>query len=73
MEQVKSRTKQKSTGALVSDGVGNEILAGSAAAVGLFLAGGLAVWAVSCFVSGVMAAGGPLALIQSWWSAITVM
>jgi hypothetical protein len=73
MEQVKSRTRQKLAGALVTDGVGNEVLTGSAIAVGAFAVGSIAAWAVSCFVAGIVAAGGPLALIQNWWSAVTMM
>lgn len=33
----------------------------------------IGIWAVSCFVGGLIASGGPVALVKSWFSAITGM
>ncbi|MFH1215105.1 MAG: hypothetical protein V1706_01245 [Pseudomonadota bacterium] len=33
----------------------------------------IGIWAAACFVGGLVASGGPLALIKSWFSAVIGM
>lgn len=33
----------------------------------------IGLWAVACFVGGMISSGGPLALARSWFSAVTSM
>lgn len=67
---VKTRTKNS---ALVTDGVGNDIMQGAVVGLGAMAAGLVGAWAVSCLVAGVIAAGGPLGLVSSWIGAVTGM
>jgi len=74
MQGVNSVTKQKTKApAIVTDGIGTDILKGSAFAVGAMAVGILGVWAISCLVSGVIEAGGPLHMFSSWLSAVSGM
>lgn len=74
MQGVKTLSKSKArSNSLVTDGIGNDLLKGSAFAVGGMAVGLLGVWAISCLVSGVIAAGGPLNMLTSWVSAVTGM
>jgi hypothetical protein len=70
MQGAKSLTKSKVESYIVTDGLGNEVIKGAAAAVGAFGAGAVGIWAISCLVSGVVAAGGPLGLVKSWFMAV---
>jgi hypothetical protein len=70
MERVKTMEKRLAN-VLVTDGIGNDILKGSAMATGALAVGVVGAWALSCLVAGVIEAGGPLALIQYWVSAVT--
>ena len=70
MERVKAR-KERLANVLVTDGIGNDILKGSVIATGAMAVGVVGAWAVSCIVAGVIEAGGPLALVQYWVSAVT--
>jgi hypothetical protein len=70
MQGAKSLTKSKVGSAIVTDGLGNDIIKGSVAAAGAFGVGALGIWAISCLVSGAMSAGGPLALVKSWFTAV---
>ncbi len=72
MTNMMTKSKVKSN-ALVSDGVGTDILQGSVLGAGAMAAGLIGAWAVSCMISGMIAAGGPIALISSWFSAVTGM
>jgi hypothetical protein len=72
MQAVKSLFKEKTQNTtLVTDGLGNEILKGMAYAGGAFMVGILGVWAVTAFVVGMFAAGGPLSFVASWFEAVT--
>lgn len=74
MQGVKTVTKSKTKSrALVTDGIGNDLLKGSAFAVGAMAVGVLGVWAISSFVAGIVTAGGPLSLLTSWLNAVTGM
>jgi len=64
------KTKEK-TGVLVTDGLGNDILKGTVYAVGAGAIGVIGAWAISCLVAGVIHAGGPLVLLNSWIQAVT--
>jgi hypothetical protein len=66
------RTKEKS-GALVTDGLGTDILMGTIYAVGAGAVGIVGAWAISCLVAGVIHAGSPLVLVGSWIKAVTGM
>jgi hypothetical protein len=33
----------------------------------------IGIWAAACFVGGLIASGGPIALVKSWFSAFTGM
>ena len=33
----------------------------------------IGIWAAACFVGGLIASGGPLAFLKSWFSAVTGM
>lgn len=68
MAQAKMRSHS-----LVTDGIGTDILQGSAFGLGAMGVGLLGAWAVSCLVTGVIAAGGPLAFVGSWFSAVSGM
>lgn len=67
MEKVKSRLANT----LVTDGIGNDILKGTAVATGAMAIGVIGAWAISCLVAGIIEAGGPLALVQYWFSAVS--
>jgi len=72
MQKAKMNEGLKASGSIfVKDGIGNDILKGSAAAVGAMAVGLLGVWVISAMVSGIIAAGGPLELISSWYNAVT--
>ncbi len=72
MQAVKSLLKEKTrNSALVTDGLGNEILKGMAYAGGAFMVGVLGIWAATAFVVGMFAAGGPLSFVGSWFKAVT--
>lgn len=72
MQGVKSLTKQKAkNNVLVTDGIGNDVLKGSAFAVGAMAVGILGIWAISCLASGIIEAGGPLSLFTSWLNAVS--
>ena len=74
MQGVNSLTKQKTKSTpIVTDGIGSDILKGSAFAVGAMAVGILGVWAISCLVSGVIEAGGPLHMFTSWLNAVSGM
>ena len=74
MQGVKTLTKPKAkNNVLVTDGIGNDLLKGSAFAVGAMAVGVLGVWAVSCVVSGIIEAGGPLSLFTNWLNAVSGM
>ena len=74
MQSVKTITKPKAkSNILVTDGIGNDLLKGSAFAVGAMAVGVLGVWAISCVVSGVIEAGGPMNLFTSWLNAVSGM
>lgn len=66
------RTKTRSS-SLVTDGVGTDILQGAAVGLGAMAAGLVGAWSISCLVAGVIAAGGPIALVASWFGAVTGM
>jgi hypothetical protein len=55
----------------VTDGIGNDILKGSAVATGALVVGVVGAWALSCMVAAVVEAGGPLALFNAWIGAIS--
>ena len=69
-EQMMVKTKTRSS-ALVTDGIGTDIMQGAAVGVGAMAAGLVGAWSVSCLVAGVIAAGGPIALVASWFGAVT--
>lgn len=69
MERVKTRERLASV--LVTDGIGTDILKGSAVATGALAVGVVGAWAVSCMIAGVIEAGGPLALVSAWIGAVT--
>lgn len=74
MQAVKSMLREKSkSSSLVTDGIGNEILKGMAYAGGAFMVAALGIWAVSAFVVGIFAAGGPMAFVASWFRAVSGM
>lgn len=66
------RTKTRSN-ALVTDGIGTDIMQGAVVGLGAMAAGLVGAWSVSCLIAGVIAAGGPLALVTSWFGAVTGM
>ncbi len=72
MQSVKTRMETK-TSSLVTDGIGNDILKGTAFGLGAFAVGVLGAWAISCMAAGLIAAGGPLELVSSWFQAIRGM
>ncbi|MEJ2034115.1 MAG: hypothetical protein P8Y63_14000 [Deltaproteobacteria bacterium] len=55
---------------IVTDGLGTDIVKGAVTATGAFLVAAVGIWAISCLVSGAIAAGGPLALLKSWFVAV---
>ena len=73
MENVRTRNKLQVRNNLVTDGIGNDILKGTAFAAGAMAVGVIGAWAISCMVAGVLQAGGPLAMMQYWVSAVTGM
>jgi hypothetical protein len=70
MQGAKSLTKSKLKTHVVTDGLGNEILKGSAAAIGAFGVGAIGIWAFASMISGMMSAGGPWGLVKSWFAAV---
>jgi hypothetical protein len=64
------KSKVDSAG-LVTDGIGTDILKGSACGAGFMGVGVLGAWVVSCFVGGIMSAGGILHFVGSWFKAIS--
>lgn len=73
MESVKAARTRSRTSSLVTDGIGTDILQGTVFGIGAFAVGVLGAWAISCLAAGVIAAGGPLALVTSWFRAISGM
>jgi len=69
MERVK--TRERLEGVLVTDGIGNDILKGSAVATGALAVGVIGAWAFSCMVTAVIESGGPIALFKFWLGAVT--
>jgi len=67
-QMVKIKTRNT---ALVTDGVGTDIVQGAAVGLGAMAAGLVGAWSVSCLVAGVVVAGGPIALVASWFGAVT--
>ena len=67
-----SLTKQI-TDTIVTDGVGTDILQGTAVGACAMAAGIIGAWSVSCLVSAVIVAGGPLSLVANWFQAISGM
>ena len=71
---MKNITKTKEfSNAIVTDGVGTDILQGTAVGAVVMTAGLIGAWAVSCLVSGIIVAGGPINLATSWFNAISGM
>ena len=66
------RTKTRSN-ALVTDGVGTDIIQGAGVGLAAMAAGLVGAWSVSCLVGGIIVAGGPVALVASWFGAVTGM
>lgn len=67
-QMVKIKTRNT---ALVTDGVGTDLIQGTAVGLGAMAAGLVGAWSVSCLVAGVIVAGGPIALVASWFGAVT--
>lgn len=70
MERVKAR-EERLANVLVTDGIGNDIVKGGVMATGALAVGVIGAWAISCMIAGVIEAGGPLALVKYWVSAVT--
>ena len=71
---MKNTTKVKQFADVVeTDGIGTDILQGSALGVGAMAAGLIGAWAISCFAAGIISAGGPLNLVASWFKAVSGM
>ena len=64
------KSKVDSAG-LVTDGIGTDILKGSAFGASVMGAGILGAWVVSCFIGGIISAGGIFSFIGSWFQAVT--
>ncbi|HIJ78361.1 MAG: hypothetical protein OEY01_04075 [Desulfobulbaceae bacterium] len=65
-------TKQKvETSILVTDGIGTDIMQGAAVGVAAMAVGLIGAWSLSCLVAGVITAGGPMALVSSWFNAVS--
>ena len=74
MKNFSMTTKTKAdSSTLVTDGIGTDILQGTFVGTGAMVAGLIGAWSLSCIVAGVIAAGGPLALVTSWFRAISGM
>lgn len=71
MERVK--TRDRLAGSLVTDGIGNDILKGSAVATGALAVGVIGAWALSCMIAAVIESGGPISLFRAWLGAVTGM
>jgi len=67
-QMVKTRTRSN---ALVTERVGTDTIQGAVVGVGAMAAGLVGAWSVSCLVAGVIAVGGPIALVTSWFGAVT--
>ena len=67
-QMVKIKTRNT---AVVTDGVGTDIVQGAAVGVGAMAAGLVGAWSVSCLVAGVIVAGGPIAPFARWFWAGT--
>ncbi len=65
---VKTRTRSN---ALVTDGVGTDTMQGAVVGLGAMAAGLVGAWSLSCLVAGVIVAGGPIAIVASWFGAVT--
>ena len=65
----RTKTRTKTTAhANVAQEVSKGTIAAMSAVPGL-----IGIWAVACFVGGLINAGGPLGLAKSWFQAITGM
>ena len=69
-QMVKTRTRSN---ALVTDGVGTDIIQGAVVGLGAMAAGLVGAWSISCLVAGHITAGGPIASVTSWFGAVTGM
>ena len=66
------QTKADSS-ALVTDGVGTDILQGTAIGIGAMAIGLIGAWSLSCVAAGAMVAGSPWGLVTSWIEAVSGM
>lgn len=72
MEKLHNMVKsQVDSAGVVTDGIGTDIIQGSLVGVGTMGVGLLGAWVVSCFVGGVMSAGGPLSFVAAWFKAVS--
>lgn len=72
MEEMDMMVKSKvDNSSLVTDGIGTDIVTGSVFGVGVMGVGILGAWVVSCFIGGILSAGGPLAFVGGWIKAVT--
>lgn len=66
----KTRVKSEQTKTAENIRVRDEVSTGA-----MLATGGLGLlfgtWAVACFVGGLIAAGGPLSFVKSWFTAVT--
>ncbi|HIJ78922.1 MAG: hypothetical protein OEY01_07620 [Desulfobulbaceae bacterium] len=70
MIKTTTKTRQLSD-VLVINGIGTDILQGTAVGISAMTIGVIGAWSVSCLVAAVLVAGGPLALVTSWFQAIS--
>lgn len=64
------KSKVDSAG-LVTDGIGTDIIKGSAFGASVMGVGVLGAWVVSCFIGGILSAGGLLPFVTSWFKAVS--
>ena len=67
-QMVKTKTRSN---ALVTERVGTDTLQGAVVGLGAMAAGLVGAWSVTCLVAAVIVAGGPIALVASWFGAVT--
>ena len=74
MKNLSMMTKTRAeSSTLVTDGIGTDLIQGTVVGTGAMAAGLIGAWSLSCMVAGVIAAGGPLALVTSWFRAVSGM
>jgi hypothetical protein len=70
---VMSKSRKQSAAASVNQTLaGQEVSKNAIVGIGV-ISGIIGIWALACFVGGMISSGGPIALAKGWFAAVTGM